>query len=191
MLRLIFTLMSTAALLLLGSAWLATQPSGGEVRAVVAPVLERGLELAGFAAHRAGSALRSTAEAEARRVPLTPTASGVWEPDPEPAAEPEARPRETPPAPPQEPPAPARPKPEPVEEVHLAARTPFAEGPLPEPRPTLPEPRAPRLQGGDAPSLSAGKPPEPEVRAPRPDQDEWAALIRRMISVHGRVGSDR
>ncbi len=197
MLRLIFTMMSTLALLALGAVWLAAQPSGGEVRAVAGPVLDRGLDLASSAARRVatalGSELRSTAELDARRVPLTPTASGVWEPDAEPEAgeappaphepgarKPEARP-EAPPA--QQAPErrPTPPEPEPVEEVMLAARAPFVDGPLPED--SRPAASAPAAAGvARSPDEVAG------ARSPtRPDHDEWAALIRRMLSVHDRV----
>ncbi len=202
MLRLIFTMMSTMALLMLGAFWLAAQPSGGEVRALAAPVLERGLDLAGDAARTVvtalGSELRSTAEADARRVPLTPTASGVWEPEDEPTdppdastAVPEPAPKRAPePAPKRAPErrAPARPAPEPVEEdeveeVVLAARVPFTDAPLPEE-----EARAAFDEVESAPdSAAASRPAPPLAAAARPNQDEWAALIRRMLSVQSRV----
>lgn len=175
MLRLIFTMTAMLALLFVGAAWLAAQPSGSEVREVVAPLLSRGLEMAGEAG---------------RRIALTPTASGIWEPEraPEavvasapapPARAPEALPASAP-APPAAPAplprtqpapraAPAPPaEPEEVEIVPWASR-PFAESPPEEP---APEP-----------------PPDTEVAARAPDQEVWAALIRRMLAVHARVSA--
>jgi outer membrane biosynthesis protein TonB len=185
MLRLIFTMTALLALLFVGAVWLAAQPSGSEVREVVAPLLSRGFEMAGAAG---------------RRIALTPTAAGIWEPEREPEAAPASAPvpppgpeavaarAKAPPAPPPraEPtprpgpaprppptlPAQAEPAPPPEpeeEEIVPWTSRPFAELPLEEP---APEP-----------------PPDTEVAARAPDQDDWAALIRRMLAVHARVSA--
>jgi hypothetical protein len=185
MLRMIFTLVATLALLLAGSVWLAAQPSGGDLRQVMVPVVNRGLVLAERVSRRfvpgARPARRGAADGGAARVPLTPTASGVWEPDAE-APPPEPDPRPT--LPEVEP----RPDPEVVEEEILAVAAPFRESPAAEPG--VVAPAAPSVAPPSA--AEAGPPSAPEqAAAPALDQDEWAALIRRMLVVHGRVSGAR
>ena len=82
MLRLIFSAMATLTLLFVGALWLSSQPSGGELRDVLAPLLGRGLELTRDAGRRAEAAsLAPETAGESTRVELKPTASGVWEPE--------------------------------------------------------------------------------------------------------------
>lgn len=185
MLRFIFTLMSTGALLMVGGVWLAAQPSGGEVREVVRPVLERGAALASQVARRAASVLGADAvpasdvagAADSGVLALTPTATGIWEPEAE--ALPAAPRRELSPPlaagrrPALPPPAPDRiaaEDPDRVEEVALLPPAPFVPGPLA-------VGVGPAVAGDAAGSSSSAA----------PNQDDWAALIRRMLAVHGRV----
>lgn len=241
MLRLIFTALATLALICTGALWLAAQPSGSGVREVVAPVLNRGFEMVGAAGKRAvTSASRDllAAEDDDSRVALTPTASGVWEPELAEAAP--ARPSEArsaaavpesagdsgaPPVPlkaprskASEPEAPPRlaggGEDAPPEEIALA---PDETALIPEEIALIPEEIAlvppslrpfreatleelenaePAGSGGNGPAAEpAGLNPDvtaqgfdPEA-APPPDQDDWAALIRRMLVVHSRVRS--
>ena len=70
----------------------------------------------------------------------------------------------------------------PPEEIVLVppALRPFVEGPL--------EGRAPELADAEAPVAAASAAPARDGgAAARPGQDEWAALIRRMLIVHSRV----
>ena len=197
MLRLIFSAMATLTLLFVGALWLSSQPSGGELRDVLAPLLGRGLELTRDAGRRAEAAsLAPETAGESTRVELKPTASGVWEPEaqrevvaePVPDSETAVEAATRPPAGEEEPPEEiALVPPEevalvPPEEIVLVppALRPFVEGPL--------EGRAPELADAEAPVAAASAAPARDGgAAARPDQDEWAALIRRMLIVHSRV----
>lgn len=221
MLRLIFTALATLALLFIGALWLAAQPSGSGVREVFAPVLNRGFEIVGAAGKRAAiTASRDLLSGEDASSPvtLTPTASGVWEPEPAstaPAALPEAK--AATPVPPERPtePKPPRVAPEnprrvapepdagpllagggedaPPEEIALVspASRPFRESTLD----ASDEPGRVGSGGNGPVAESAG--PAPDLKATRfdrgdsapPDQDGWAALIRRMLAVQSRVSS--
>jgi hypothetical protein len=219
MLRLIFTALATLALLFIGALWLAAQPSGSGVREVFAPVLNRGFEIVGAAGKRAVTTasrdLPSDDDASSP-VTLTPTASGVWEPEPAskvPEAVPEAKATApvqpegpTEPRPPRvEPENPRRVIPEPDASLLLAgggedappeeiALVPPASRPFRESTRDESEGAGRAGSGGDGPvAESAG--PAPDLKAGRfdrdgsapPDQDGWAALIRRMLLVHSRV----
>lgn len=168
MLRLIFTLLAFVALLFTGAAWLVARPSGREVRDVMAPVLERGFELAGEAG---------------RRVALTPTSSGVWEPEPEPATAPSPKSQVAggPPA------GTARAAdPEVEEPAESGQEVPLAEGSEPEDVEIVPWSERPFVESPpEAPGTEP--PPEREVAALFQDQDAWAGLIRRMLAIHARV----
>lgn len=159
MLRLIFTMLALLALLCVGAVWVAAQPSGSELRAVMAPVLSRGLELAGEAG---------------KRVALTPTASGIWEPEVETEAGPAQSPAKAKPSAPR--PEPQLPEPE---EILLEPRGRFVESPPEEPSPE-PPPDTDVAQAGPVGLAS-------DVDGVPRDQEGWAALIRRMLVVHRRV----
>ena len=177
MLRLIFTALATLALLFIGALWLAAQPSGSGVRKVVAPVLDRGFEIVAGASKRAVmTASRDLVfgDDDSSRLTLTPTASGVWEPEPEPSALFAGGGEDAPP-----------------EEIALVPPTsrPFRES-------TLDESDGAVLVGsggngpvaepaGLAPGVRAGRVDRDEPASP--DQDDWAALIRRMLALHSRV----
>jgi hypothetical protein len=165
--RFLFAMFAGAALLVAGAGWLARDRSARELAAAVAPIVERTIELAERVPRRGAPSSQPSAATVAPPPPESPVARAA-PPPPEPSARP--------------PTAPSRE----VEEVLLPDRSgPFVEAPLP---------AAPSRVAGHAVPPTAEERLATRERAeaaapPRPDQDAWGALIRRMLGVYRRIGA--